>query len=123
MTALTWAVRLIIFSFLLVFAIRNTQLTTLRFILDSAWEAPLVIILLAFFAGGAVLGALSVVGVIFRQRREIARLKREAAKPSLPVTREPPPLARPICSITGNCCSSRCSSGSAGRRRASIYGR
>jgi uncharacterized integral membrane protein len=93
MTALTWAVRLIIFSFLLVFAIRNTQLTTLRFILDSAWEAPLVIILLAFFAGGAVLGALSVVGVIFRQRREIARLKREAAKPSLPVTREPPPLA------------------------------
>jgi uncharacterized integral membrane protein len=93
MTALTWAVRLIIFSFLLVFAIRNTQLTTLRFILDSAWEAPLVIILLAFFAGGAVLGALSVVGVIFRQRREIVRLKREAAKPSLPVTREPPPLA------------------------------
>ena len=93
MTALTWAVRLIIFSFLLVFAIRNTQLTTLRFILDSAWEAPLVIILLAFFAGGAVLGALSVVGVIFRPRREIARLKREAAKPSLPVTREPPPLA------------------------------
>jgi hypothetical protein len=36
---------------------------------------------------------LSVIGVIFRQRREIARLKREAAKPSLPATGEPPPLA------------------------------
>jgi uncharacterized integral membrane protein len=93
MTALTWAVRLIIFSFLLVFALRNTEPVTLRFILDQVWQAPLVIILLAFFAGGAVLGALSVVGVIFRQRREIARLKREAAKPSLPATREPPPLA------------------------------
>jgi uncharacterized integral membrane protein len=93
MTALTWAIRLIIFSFLLVFAIRNTQLTTLQFLLDYAWEAPLVIILLAFFAGGALLGVLSVVGVIFRQRREIARLKRDAAKSSLPVTREPPPLA------------------------------
>ena len=93
MTALTWAVRLIIFSFLLVFALRNTEPVTLRFILDQVWQAPLVIILLAFFAGGAVLGALSVVGVIFRQRREIARLKREAAKPSLPVTRETPPLA------------------------------
>jgi uncharacterized integral membrane protein len=93
MTALTWAVRLIIFSFLLVFALRNTQLTTLRFILDYAWEAPLVIVLLAFFAGGAILGVLSLVGVIFRQRREIARLKREAAKPALPATPEPPPLA------------------------------
>jgi uncharacterized integral membrane protein len=93
MTALTWAIRLIIFSFLLVFAIRNTQLATLRFLLDYAWEAPLVIILLAFFAGGALLGVLSVIGVIFRQRREIARLKREAAKPSLPATGEPPPLA------------------------------
>ena len=93
MTALTWAIRLIIFSFLLVFAIRNTQPTMLRFVLDYAWEAPLVIILLAFFAGGALLGVLSVLGVIFRQRREISRLKREAAKPALPATPEPPPLA------------------------------
>ena len=93
MTALTWAVRLIIFSFLLVFAIRNTQPTMLRFILDYAWEAPLVIILLAFFAGGALLGVLSVLGVIFRQRREISRLKREAAKPAVPAIPEPPPLA------------------------------
>ena len=84
MTALTWAIRLIIFSFLLVFALRNTQLTTLNFILDYAVEAPLVIVLLVFFAGGAVLGLLSVVGVIFRQRRVIARLKREIAKPAKP---------------------------------------
>lgn len=93
MTALTWVVRLIIFSILLVFAIRNTEPTTLRFVLDYAWEAPLVIVLLAFFAAGAILGVLSVVGVIFRQRREISRLRREAAKPQLPVTPEPPPAA------------------------------
>ena len=93
MTALTWAIRLIIFSILLVFAIRNTELTTLRFVLDYAWEAPLVIVLLAFFAAGAVLGVLSVVGVIYRQRREISRLKREAAKPQYPVIPEPPPPA------------------------------
>jgi hypothetical protein len=36
---------------------------------------------------------LSVVGVIFRQRREISRLKREAAKPQYPVIPEPPPPA------------------------------
>ena len=93
MTALTWAVRLIIFSILLLFAVRNTQPTMLRFVLDYVWEAPLVIILLAFFSGGAILGVLSLVGVIYRQRREIARLKRQAAKPLLPPTPEPPPLA------------------------------
>ncbi len=93
MTALTWAIRLVIFSFLLLFALRNTQPATLRFILEYAWEAPLVIILLAFFCGGAVLGALSLAGVIYRQRREITRLKRLAAKPQLPPAQEPPPLA------------------------------
>jgi lipopolysaccharide assembly protein A len=93
MTALTWAVRLVIFSFLLVFALRNTEPVTLRFILDQAWQAPLVIVLLAFFAGGAVLGALSLVGVLFRQRREIARLRREAAKPQLPSVPDLPPPA------------------------------
>ena len=93
MTALTWAIRLIIFAILLVFAIRNTEPTTLRFVLDYAWEAPLVIVLLAFFAAGAILGMLSLVGVLFRQRREISRLKREAAKPQSPVMPELPPLA------------------------------
>ena len=93
MTALTWAIRLIIFAILLVFAIRNTEPTTLRFVLDYAWEAPLVIVLLASFATGAILGMLSLVGVVFRQRREISRLKREAAKLQLPVIPEPPPLA------------------------------
>ena len=94
MTALTWAIRLIIFSFLLLFAVRNTQPTMLRFVLNYVWEAPLVIVLLAFFAGGAILGVLSVLGVIYRQRREITRLKRLAAKsPATPTPELPPPLA------------------------------
>ncbi len=94
MTALTWAVRLIIFSFLLLFAVRNTQPTMLRFVLDYAWEAPLVIVLLAFFAGGAVLGVMSVLGVIFRQRREITRLKRLTVSSQATSAPElPPPLA------------------------------
>lgn len=92
MTVLTWAVRLIIFTFFLVFAVRNTEPITLRFILDYVWEAPQVIVLLAFFASGAILGVLSVVGVIFRQRLEISRLKREIAKPQTTVPSEPPAL-------------------------------
>ena len=93
MTALTWAIRLIIFSILVVFAIQNTDIVTLRFIVGYSWEAPLVLVLLAFFAGGAVMGVLSVLGVIFRQSREIARLKRNVAKTQNPVTTVPPPIA------------------------------
>lgn len=90
MTALTWAIRLVIFSVLVVFAVQNTDPVALRFLPGQLLQAPLVLLLLAFFAGGAVLGALSLVGVIFRQRREISRLRREAAKPPVVVTPEPP---------------------------------
>ena len=89
MTFLTSALRFIIFFVLLAFALRNTQPVSLQLILDHAWEAPLVIVLLVFFASGAILGILSVVGVVFRQRREISRLKREAVKPQQPVFPEP----------------------------------
>jgi len=80
MTALTWALRFIIVSFLIVFAIQNTELVILRVMPGYFWEAPLVVVLLAFFAAGAVLGALSVLGTIYRQRRENLRLKRELSK-------------------------------------------
>lgn len=93
MTALTWAIRLIIFSFLVVFAVQNTDPVNLHFLLDQVWQAPLVIVLLAFFSGGAVLGVLSVVGVIYRQRREIARLKRATHKVQLVTLPEQPPAA------------------------------
>lgn len=92
MTFLTWVIRLFIFSFLVVFAVQNTDPVTLRFVLDQAWQAPLVIVLLVFFASGAILGVLSVLGVIYRQRREIAQLKKRAAvnTPQKLVSEQPP---------------------------------
>lgn len=80
MTALTWAIRLIIFAFLVVFAAQNTDLVSLHLLPGSVWQGPLVIALLVFFVGGVILGALSLLGVIFRQRREISRLKRAATR-------------------------------------------
>lgn len=91
MTALTWFLRFIIFSFLVVFAIQNTAPVTLTLVLDYQWQAPLVILLLAFFGGGAILGVLSLVGPVFRQRREIARLKRALTQAEqVPVPELPP---------------------------------
>jgi len=92
MTALTWAVRLVIFFFLLVFAIQNTDPVSLRFLPEQVWQAPLVIVLLAFFAAGAIIGALSLLGVIYRQRREISRLKKTAGKSPVAEIPELPPV-------------------------------
>lgn len=80
MTALTWAIRLIIFAFLVVFAAQNTDLVNLHLLPGSVWQAPLVIALLVFFVGGVMLGALSLLGVIFGLRREISRLKRTTTR-------------------------------------------
>ena len=83
MRALLWACRIFIFLFLLAFALKNTDPVSVRFFLDTEWQAPLIIIVLAFFAGGAALGVLSLLGTIFGLRREVSRLKREAKRPEM----------------------------------------
>lgn len=93
MTALTWAIRAIIFIFLVVFATQNTDPVSLRILPGAIWQTPLVIALLAFFIGGVILGALSLLGVIFRQRREISSLKREVVQKPFSLTPEAPPNA------------------------------
>jgi len=77
MRALLWAIRLLIFLFLLGFAAMNSDPVALRFFFETQWQAPLVIILLGFFAGGALLGALSLLGTVFHLRRELSRARRE----------------------------------------------
>ena len=78
MRALMWGCRIFIFLFLLAFALKNSDPVSVRFFFDTAWQAPLIIIVLAFFAGGAALGVLSLLGTIFGLRREVSRLKRDA---------------------------------------------
>jgi putative membrane protein len=85
---LTWLVRAAAFLLLLAFAVKNTEPITLRFYFDLAWQAPLVLLLLAFFAAGALVGLAATLTTILRQRRELQQLKREprgpAAGPPLP---------------------------------------
>ena len=78
MRALLWGFRAFIFLFLLAFALKNTDQVSVRFFFDTAWQAPLIIIVLAFFVGGALLGVLSLLGTVFGLRREVSRLKRAA---------------------------------------------
>ena len=93
MRFLTWAVRIALFVVLLAFAAKNSDPVTLRFYFNLAWQAPLVALLLAFFAAGALLGLLAMLGTYLAQRREIARLQHDASSrsaPGAPVASQPP---------------------------------
>ena len=93
MRFLIWAIRIALFIALLAFAAKNTEPVALRFYFDLAWRAPLVAVLLAFFAAGVALGLLAMLGNWFSQRREIARLQRlviSAQESGAPVTAQPP---------------------------------
>lgn len=80
MRALIWTIRLLIFVFLLGFAAMNSDPVSLRFFFGTQWQAPLVIVILGFFAGGTLLGALSLLGTLFQLRRTLSRTRRELAR-------------------------------------------
>lgn len=58
------------------FALKNTQEAALHFFLDYEMRGPLVLLLLGFFAAGAVLGVLAMTPTVLRHRRELNRSRR-----------------------------------------------
>lgn len=62
------------------FALKNTHEAELHFFLNYELRAPLVLLLLGFFVGGAALGVLAMSQTVFRQRRDLARMSKEARK-------------------------------------------
>jgi uncharacterized integral membrane protein len=90
MRLVTWAVRLFVFLLLVAFAAKNVEPVTLRFYFDLVLEAPLVAVLFAFFAAGALFGILALLGTVLRQRREISLLRRKT--PVEQATLPPPGL-------------------------------
>ena len=90
MRIVTWALRLAVFLLLVAFAAKNVEPVTLRFYFDFALQAPLVLVLFAFFAAGAVFGALALLMPLLRRQRQIAVLKKRASSAEPPA----PPLAR-----------------------------
>jgi uncharacterized integral membrane protein len=70
---------IVLFLLLFGFALKNSEPVTVRFFLGQEWRAALSLVLLAFFGAGAVLGVLASLTVAYRQRRELARLRRRLA--------------------------------------------
>ncbi len=80
MRYLLWLLKFALFVLVLSFAVKNTEMVTVRYYLGHELQAPLIFILLLFFCVGAVFGILASLTHLFRQRREIVALKRDLRK-------------------------------------------
>ena len=76
MRVVGWVAKAALFVLLVGFALKNSEMITLRYFLGQAWTAPLSLVLLLFFGAGAVLGVAALLGLVNRQRREISRLRK-----------------------------------------------
>ncbi len=77
MRYLNWLLRTTLFFMLLGFALKNDEPVVLRYFFGFEWHASLVVAMLVFFVAGTGIGILAMLGSVFRQRREIAALKRD----------------------------------------------
>ena len=75
MRYLSGFLKIALFVFLLGFAVKNSELVILRYYFGYQWQVPLVLIILIFLAIGAALGVAACLGYLFRQRRELLRLR------------------------------------------------
>ena len=69
MKYLAWLLKAAIFFTLFAFALNNQQDATVRFFFGTSWTAPLVLVVLAAFAAGLVIGALGMVPRWWKHRK------------------------------------------------------
>jgi len=74
MRFIVWLLRAFIFFALFAFALNNLQTAVVRWFFGVEWRAPMVIVVLAAFAGGCAIGVLAMVPSWWRHRREAQRL-------------------------------------------------
>ncbi|AZY48768.1 LapA family protein [Bordetella avium] len=81
MRYLVWALRLLVFIAVLMFALKNTEPVAVKFYADHVLQdVPLIVVMLATFVLGAVFGLLLTVPASMRRRREAQRLRREVER-------------------------------------------
>jgi lipopolysaccharide assembly protein A len=73
MRAILWLFRAFVFFTLFAFALNNEQPVVVHWFFGAQWTAPLVIVVLAAFAGGAAIGVLAMVPSWWRHRRVARR--------------------------------------------------
>ncbi|KWT66050.1 MULTISPECIES: LapA family protein [unclassified Variovorax] len=74
MKYLLWLLKAAIFFTLFAFALNNQHDATVYFFFGTSWRAPLVLVVLAAFAGGLVVGALGMLPGWWKHRSAAAQL-------------------------------------------------
>ena len=91
MRLFVWLFRAFIFFTLFAFALNNQHIATVRWFFGVEWNAPLVIIVLAAFAGGCAIGVLAMLPAWWKHRRVARRVAPPAAAaPPAPAVAPPP---------------------------------
>ncbi|WP_374352515.1 lipopolysaccharide assembly LapA domain-containing protein [Chitinimonas sp.] len=81
MRYLAWFVKIAVFLLLFAFTLKNTAPVHLYGLLDSHWEAPLIVYLLVFFTAGVLLGMLAMLLPLLRTRRDLAQARKQIKQP------------------------------------------
>jgi len=71
-----WLLRFFILLLLVWFAVKNSEMVTLN-AYPFTWQAPLILVIMAFFALGVILGVIASLGSMVRLKREAGALKKE----------------------------------------------
>jgi uncharacterized integral membrane protein len=87
---LLWFIKLLVFILLFAFAMQNAERITVHFLLDYVWQAPMALVILAFFMLGALMGILAMLGRIIVLRRELIALRREVRQRNTDMPVQPP---------------------------------
>lgn len=88
---LKWTLKAAIFFTLFAFALNNQQDAIVHFFFGTQWRAPMVLVVLAAFALGLVLGALGMVPRWWRQRKAAMQPPAEVTASDTPRTPTAPP--------------------------------
>ena len=68
MRLILWTLKALVFFTLFAFALNNQHMASVKWFFGVEWQAPMVFVVLAAFAGGCVLGVLAMVPGRWRRR-------------------------------------------------------
>jgi uncharacterized integral membrane protein len=94
---LKWILRAVVFLALLAFALNNQQDATVRLLFGRQWTAPMMLIVLAAFALGMVIGVLGMLPGWWSRRHQAGggASQRQTALGELAPADDDPPAAPP----------------------------
>ena len=85
-----WLLKAAIFFTLFAFALNNQHDATVNFFFGTSWRAPLVIVVLAAFAGGMTVGVLGMLPLWWRNRQAASQVPPPPDAPLATAVATPP---------------------------------